>query len=63
MTLQINNGSAYTETIELGSDEILADELDLTDYFTGTGWKGIKFSSSQLGRVNAQLIVKVDLTA
>ena len=56
----------YDNTISLGnpdSDNVLCEEKSLVDYFYGTGWKRIKFTSSQLGRINAQLIIKVDLTA
>lgn len=63
MVLWIDNGSGFNTSINLGSNEILAEELDITKYVTGTGWKRIKFTSSRLGRINAQLIVKVDLTA
>lgn len=63
VVLWIDNGSGFNTSINLGSNEILAEELDITQYVTGTGWKRLKFTSSRLGRINAQLIVKVDLTA
>lgn len=38
-------------------------ELDLTSRFSGTGWKKVRFTSTRRGRINYQLVVKVDLTA
>ena len=63
VTLDIDNGSGFNNSISLGSSEILAEELDLSQHFTGTGWKRIRFNSSQRGRINAQLVLKVDITA
>lgn len=42
---------------------VLAEELNLTDKFTGGGWKKIRFTSSRRGRITWQLIVKLDITA
>lgn len=62
VSLYCDNGSGYGSAISLGSSAILASELDLSDYFTGTGWKRMKFTSSKLGRIVAQLILQVDIT-
>lgn len=40
-----------------------ASEMDLTPYLSGTGWKYIEFTSSRLGRIHWNLILKVDITA
>jgi hypothetical protein len=68
--LYCDNGSGYDAGQNLapapGSDEqeyVLATELDLTNRFSGTGWKRIKFTSSRRGRIAWQLIAKLDLTA
>lgn len=38
-------------------------EIDLSSYFTEVGWKRIKLESSRRGRINAQIHIKVDITA
>ena len=40
-----------------------ASEMDLTPYLSGTGWKYIEFSSSRLGLIAWNLILKLDITA
>lgn len=62
VNLYCDNGSGYGSAISLGSNEILASELNLSSYFSGTGWKRMKFTSSRLGRIVAQLILQVDIT-
>ena len=63
VNLYVDNGVGYGSAISLGDSTNLATELNISSYITGTGWKTIKFTSTQLGRINAQLILKVDLTA
>jgi hypothetical protein len=62
VNLYCDNGAGYGSAISLGSNEILASELNLSSYFSGTGWKRMKFTSSRLGRIVAQLILQVDIT-
>ncbi len=62
VNLYCDNGAGYGGAISLGSDAILANELDLSAYFSGTGWKRMKFTSGRLGRIVAQLILQVDIT-
>lgn len=62
VSLYCDNGAGYGSAIVLGSNVILANELDLTSYFTGTGWKRLKFTSTRLGRIIANLILQVDIT-
>jgi len=40
-----------------------ASEMDLTPYLSGTGWKHIEFSSSRLGLIAWNIILKLDITA
>lgn len=40
-----------------------ASEMDLTSYLSGTGWKHIEFSSSRLGLIAWNIILKLDITA
>lgn len=40
-----------------------ASEMDLTSYLSGTGWKHIEFSSSRLGLIAWNVILKLDITA
>ena len=68
--LYCDNGSGYDAGQNLASapdnnaqEYVLATELDLTNRFSGTGWKRIKFTSSRRGRIVWQLITKLDLTA
>ena len=68
--LYCDNGSGYDAGRNLASapgdnaqEYVLATELDLTNRFSGTGWKRIKFTSSRRGRIVWQLIIKLDLTA
>ena len=68
--LYCDNGSGYDAGQDLASapgnntqEYVLATELDLTNRFSGTGWKRIKFASSRRGRIVWQLIIKLDLTA
>ena len=63
VNLYCDNGSGWGSPISLGSLEILASELDITNRFSGTGWKRIRFTSSRRGRITWQIVVKVDLTA
>ena len=63
VSLYCDNGSGYGSAISLGDGIVLANELNLTSYFSGTGWKKIKFTSSRLGRITALLMVNVDITA
>jgi hypothetical protein len=63
VTLEVNNGDGWSSPIPLGSGSFTHSELDISDYISGTGWKQIRFKSSRLGRINAQLILKIDLTA
>ncbi len=62
VSLYCDNGAGYGGAISLGSSSILASELDLSAYFSGTGWKRMKFTSARLGRIMAQLILQVDIT-
>lgn len=62
VNLYCDNGVGYGGAISLGSNATLASELDLSAYFSGTGWKRMKFTSSRLGRIVAQLILQVDIT-
>lgn len=63
----MDNGSGWGDYYTLGSSVILAEELDFQNVsalkVTGTGWKRMEFTTTRLGRINANLIVKVDLTA
>jgi len=64
--IEFDDGQGFGNSTSLGnpdSNQILADELDITEYFSGTGWKGIKFTSSRKGRISAHLIIKTDITA
>lgn len=67
--LYVDNGAGYGEAINLNAAPdsstpyAIASELDITAYFSGTGWKKVKFTSSRLGSISGQLICKVDLTA
>jgi hypothetical protein len=63
VNLYCDNGSGYGSAISLGSAALLAENLNLTAQFSGTGWKKIKFTSSRLGRITALLMVNVDITA
>lgn len=63
VSLYCDNGAGYGSAIVLGSSTILANELDLSAHFDGSGWKRLKFTSSQLGRIIANLILQVDITA
>ena len=63
VSLYIDNGSGYGSAISLGSNAILASDLDITFYLSGNGWKSLKFTSSRMGRINVQIIVEVDITA
>lgn len=38
-------------------------EMDLTQLISGTGWKRLRFTSTRLGRIEAHLVLKLDLTA
>ena len=58
-----DDGSGYGPAISLGSSSILASELNLASHFSGSGWKKLKFTSSTLGRITANLILQVDITA
>lgn len=40
-----------------------ANEMDLTPYLSGTGWKYIEFSSTRLGLIAWNIILKLDITA
>lgn len=62
VNLYCDNGVGYGGAISLGSNATLASELDLSAYFSGTGWKRMKFTSARLGRIVAQLILQVDIT-
>ena len=61
--MHIDNGSGYGSGISLGSASVLAADLDISAYLSGTGWKSLKFTSSRMGRINVQIIVEVDITA
>jgi len=63
VSIYCDNGAGYGAAIPLGSSSILAANLDLSNSFSGTGWKKIKFTSSTLGRIIANLILQVDITA
>lgn len=60
VNLYCDNGSGYGSAISLGSSATLANNLDLTIHFSGTGWKKIKLTSTQRGRISASLMVDVD---
>ena len=61
--LFIDNGNGYATTgIDLGSNEILASDYDITSYLSGYGWKKIKFTSATLGRLTVQLIAELLVT-
>lgn len=63
VNLYFDNGNGYSDSyISLGSNEILASDLDITNYFYGNGWKRIKFTSSSLGRISVQLIAELLVT-
>lgn len=58
--LFIDNGSGYgSSPIELGSGEMLATDLDISEYFSENGWKKMKFTSTTLGRLTVQLIAEL----
>ncbi len=61
--LYCDDGRGWGPAISLGSTTKLATELDITNQFSGPGWKRIRFTSTTLGRITWQLVVKVDLTA
>jgi hypothetical protein len=65
--VRVDNGNGWGAWYTLGSGTTLASELDFQTIaalkINGTGWKRMEFSSASLGRINANLIVKVDLTA
>lgn len=61
--LYCDDGHGWGSPISLGNGGVLATELDITSHFSGPGWKRIRFTSSRLGRITWQIIVKVDLTA
>lgn len=58
--LFIDNGVGYSSSpIELGSSEMLATNLDISEYFSETGWKKMKFTSTTLGRLTVQLMAEL----
>lgn len=59
VVLYVDNGSGYVQVASLGSGSTLASDLDITQYISGTGWKKIKFTSSRLGRIRAQVIAEL----
>lgn len=65
--VRVDNGSGWGAWHNLSSSPNLATELDFQGVaalkVTGTGWKKMEFSSTTLGRINANLIAKVDITA
>jgi len=63
VNMYCDNGAGYGAAISLGSSSVLASELNLTSHFSGSGWKKLKFTSSTLGRITANLILQVDITA
>ena len=79
VTLEVNNGSGYGTPIPLAPAQstrydLIAganvpkhnnspSEMDLKQYLSGTGWKWLRFKSSRLGRIEAHVVLKVDLTA
>lgn len=54
-----NDGSSYGSAISGASSSANNSNFDITSQFSGTGWKSIKFTSTQLGRIQAQLIVEL----
>ena len=57
-----NNGSTYGSAISGASATADNSNFDITQQFSGTGWKSIKFTSTQLGRIQAQLIIELLVT-
>jgi hypothetical protein len=57
-----NNGSTYGSAISGASATGDNSNFDITQQFSGTGWKSIKFTSTQLGRIQAQLIIELLVT-
>ena len=61
--LFIDNGQGYpTQGISLGSNATLAQDVELKNYISGTGWKRMKFTSTRLGRITVQLIAELLVT-
>lgn len=63
-----DNGDGYDSGETLGTFTEITDKVLVgpnVQKFTGTGWKGIKFTSSTLGRLRVQIMVelRVDTTA
>jgi hypothetical protein len=56
-----DDGSGYGSSVgQYGYD---VQDLNLTSYFTSTGWKKIKFTSDELCRIAYVLEVKLDISA
>ena len=56
--LSCNNSGNYGNPISLGTFDFLSDS-DITNSFSGTGWKSIKLTSASLGRLVVQLFVEM----
>ena len=57
-----DGGSTYGSAVSgMGTGGNVSD-LDITSQFSGTGWKAIKFTSTRLGRIQAQLVVELLVT-
>jgi len=69
--LYFDNGSGYSEfnkvalntAPDINTPYILAAGLDVTDKFTGTGYKRIKLVSNRQGRILFQILAKLDIVA
>ncbi len=67
VTVYYDNGSGYGSGESLGTFTEITDKVLVggnVQKFTGSGWKGIKFTSSTLGRLRVQLMIelRVDTT-
>lgn len=57
-----DGGSTYGSAVSgMGTGGNVSD-LNITSQFSGTGWKAIKFTSTRLGRIQAQLMVELLVT-
>lgn len=57
-----NDGSTYGSAVSQADTGANNSNLDITANFSGTGWKKIKFTSTRLGRIQAQLIIELLVT-
>lgn len=55
-----NGGTSYSSVGSYTTDQF---ELDVTSYFTSTGWKALKFASTARCRLQVIVEMKLDITA